>query len=956
MSDTSLSANERTIQLEYARFRMLAEAEVMGTDTPGIEFWLLGLLHLATVRPYRLDLFATLGVSWREKLRARDHVCTELSRRGIDPTRLGGILRTCLAQGARSDPALVDGHLAADDPLAAMLDDPTDTIACALCRLRLLDVLTSFVDMRKKHEAKRDESPSPEEEAAYLHALASDGSQDGWDAFNQVHDPSLLAKLALHASLDFMRSAAVARLRDQDMLNGPEAIRLLEAVLSQEETPGENWFVLGLLNKLRNEPPAQKAPDRPHDLRHSLLNPDLEALCFYGMLDPDDPDDLLLMEYLYHVRGCHTLADRIPERTRRHHSSDYFLTRDLMRREYDIDLLEHYALHGESGLLRAWSFCRLTGYAHWEYNDEYSIYSYACGEVPGYSTDQRLRLCERIRDELGPYLPNRNIHRCSYADEVLQEGAYRMYERLRYGHGFADETSYVGQLAREEAAALGIEREGWEFWVLGALRFAQMRDYDLDTCGFPFLFVIDAQEETVRCRETLEAYDIDPRRLEPLLRGVLAQGLQSDPSLFEGHFAYAASLVTWNWDSTKPVHLLQAALKRPTDALRLALMRLGLIMTLEKRLPPELRNVPKTPYVPGLLKDLVSDGTIDLSTVDFTGVTDYRELFDGCTGLRTIDLSLLGISGATSMNSLFAWCDALTEIDLSPLDSSQVTDMDSLFYRCSSLTRLDLTPLDTAQVTDMSGMFNGCRNLRQIDLSRLDTAQVKNMGAMFAGCRSLHTIDLSRFDTSHVWCMSSMFSGCESLESLDLSGFDTSHVTYLFHMFNECRVLTELDLSSFDTSQADDMNHLFSLCSGLRSLDLSNFDTGKVKRMSGMFIGCKALEEVIGFGGLDFSRVERLDHLFCDCSSLRSIDLGDAEMPRAFTSFNAFSRCDALISWRLPASWPIDSLSSLPASPREDGQWWAVEAGAWMDFDQISQRLGEGIVDTYTLEPPSQRS
>ena len=136
----------RTFQLEYARFRMLAEAEVMGVENPGIEFWLLGLLHLASVSDYRMDIFSTPQVGWEDKLQARSRIRQELASRGIIASRLGSILRTLLSQGAESDPDLVESHLAADDLLLELLDRPTDTIAQAIMRLQLLTVLKSFRD------------------------------------------------------------------------------------------------------------------------------------------------------------------------------------------------------------------------------------------------------------------------------------------------------------------------------------------------------------------------------------------------------------------------------------------------------------------------------------------------------------------------------------------------------------------------------------------------------------------------------------------------------------------------------------------------------------------------------------------------------------------------------------------------------------------------------------------
>ena len=146
MDTTELTTAERTFLLEYARFRALAEADVMGVENPGIEFWLLGLLHLVTVSNYRMDIFSTPQVSWEDKLQARLHLRQELASRGIFSERLGAILRTLLSQGAESDPALVESFLAADDLLQELLDHATDTIAQAIVRFRLLTVLKSFRD------------------------------------------------------------------------------------------------------------------------------------------------------------------------------------------------------------------------------------------------------------------------------------------------------------------------------------------------------------------------------------------------------------------------------------------------------------------------------------------------------------------------------------------------------------------------------------------------------------------------------------------------------------------------------------------------------------------------------------------------------------------------------------------------------------------------------------------
>ena len=52
-------------------------------------------------------------------------------------------------------------------------------------------------------------------------------------------------------------------------------------------------------------------------------------------------------------------------------------------------------------------------------------------------------------------------------------------------------------------------------------------------------------------------------------------------------------------------------------------------------------------------------------------------------------------------------------IDLSALDTSEVTNMNAMFSGCISLTSLDVSNFDTSQVTDMSNMFSGCSKINQ---------------------------------------------------------------------------------------------------------------------------------------------------------------------------------------------------------------------------------------------------
>ena len=69
--------------------------------------------------------------------------------------------------------------------------------------------------------------------------------------------------------------------------------------------------------------------------------------------------------------------------------------------------------------------------------------------------------------------------------------------------------------------------------------------------------------------------------------------------------------------------------------------------------------------------------------------------------------------------------DILDEaLDLSGFDTSQVRDMRQMFQGCSALKSLDLSSFDTAQVTNMSIMFEKCRTIESLNLSGFNTSKI----------------------------------------------------------------------------------------------------------------------------------------------------------------------------------------------------------------------------------------
>ena len=88
-------------------------------------------------------------------------------------------------------------------------------------------------------------------------------------------------------------------------------------------------------------------------------------------------------------------------------------------------------------------------------------------------------------------------------------------------------------------------------------------------------------------------------------------------------------------------------------------------------------------------------------------------------------------------------------IDLTHLKTSQVTDMSGMFSNCSGLTSLDVRNFDTSKVADMYAMFNNCKSLTALDVSGFNTGNVTDMSWMFNGCDKI-TLDCSEWNVDKV--------------------------------------------------------------------------------------------------------------------------------------------------------------------------------------------------------------
>ena len=366
---------------------------------------------------------------------------------------------------------------------------------------------------------------------------------------------------------------------------------------------------------------------------------------------------------------------------------------------------------------------------------------------------------------------------------------------------------------------------------------------------------------------------------------------------------------------------------------------------------------------------------LDLSNFVTDKVTNMGAMFDGCTGLQTLNLGENFHTGeVTSMVVMFRDCSGLNSIPgVESFNTQKLKYASSMFAGCTSLSILDLSKWETPALLETDKMFEGCWSIGLINIKQFDMTHVTNATKMFYSCSSLSYI-IHDSDWSGLSGLSSsydIFDGCTSLKGEKGTEYNVGHVNRdwahpdggegdegyfsksvpeLYAVLSdEGRTLTirydakkeengGLILGSesingkkvtkvvFDASVADarptstkdwfsefaaveefenlyylnteavtDMSYMFYNCSSLKTLDLGNFKTRNVKNMFGMFAECKSLTNITLYN-FDTRNVEDMSYLFADCGSLTNLDLYNFYTSKVKDMKGMFYSCSSLTS------------------------------------------------------------
>ena len=314
----------------------------------------------------------------------------------------------------------------------------------------------------------------------------------------------------------------------------------------------------------------------------------------------------------------------------------------------------------------------------------------------------------------------------------------------------------------------------------------------------------------------------------------------------------------------------------------------------------------------------------------------------------------------TSTGNWFGGMSKLTSITgmKEYLNTSEVTDMRYMFYGCSSLTSIDVSGFNTENVTYMINMFYGCSSLTTIycndDWNRLGLVS----SSMFSGCTSLKGGNGTEFDDSHidgtyahpdaagnpgyftlrpyaalsddgttltfyydtqrstrgttydlnsgayypVWRTDGTYA--KVTQVVFDSSFRDARPTSTYCWFYDMDKLTSITgmKEYLNTSDVTNMSFMFCNCSSLTSLDVSNFNTSQVTDMHYMFWGCSSLTS-LDVGGFNTAKVTDMEGMFGRCSSMTSIDVSSFNTEKVTDMQQMFWYCSSLTTIYCDKDW-----------------------------------------------------
>ena len=128
------------------------------------------------------------------------------------------------------------------------------------------------------------------------------------------------------------------------------------------------------------------------------------------------------------------------------------------------------------------------------------------------------------------------------------------------------------------------------------------------------------------------------------------------------------------------------------------------------------------------------------------------------------------------------------------------------------------------------------------------------------------------------------------------ASFANARPTSCHGWFLGCEYLTTIEgIENLNTENVTNMSDMFCDCRSLKTLNVSNFDTQNVTDMSYMFVRCYALT-TLNVSNFDTKNVTDMSSMFCDCFALTTLDVSKFDTKNVTSMYAMFKDCLALIT------------------------------------------------------------
>jgi surface protein len=268
---------------------------------------------------------------------------------------------------------------------------------------------------------------------------------------------------------------------------------------------------------------------------------------------------------------------------------------------------------------------------------------------------------------------------------------------------------------------------------------------------------------------------------------------------------------------------------------------------------------------------------------------DLSQTFRNCLALDSLDLDTLNLTGVSLMNEFFFGCDQLQKVNSSAWEMGSVTNISNLFGFCDVIDTIQAANWDVSSVTNFSAAFQNCPLLEYIDVSSWTTTAANNMSQIFKACSDLTNIDISGWDLNGVTTLQEIFNGCTTFDAIDVSSWDVSTVQNFDNIFRSCSGLDTIGVNNWTTTAATSMIATFYMCTNLDSVNVSNWDLNGVSNASFMFFGNTALQDVNGIENWDITTVTTFQFL------LHNVTLPTSRYDDILISFDSQSVNDSVL-------------------------------------------------------------